>query len=289
LFESFLNYRSGRWVWIATGIVLLSVLGYVGQDLAVPPNGGSPYGYTSGTFGALLMVWLTWLGRRKRDYRSTLGTLKGWTSAHVYLGAALIVIATLHTGFQFGFNIHTFAYALMMIVCASGIYGVWGYLRYPSAINENSGGKTRSELFDELAEVDRKVLRSISSLDPEVQRVIEGALERTFIGQTFFDQLLAKDRSRILLPGLGIMPNQDMKALVIYLIDRAGLAHDPTEKERLQMLSSLIGRRARFLSRLRRDIQLVSLLRGWLVIHVPLALTTLAALLAHIVSVFVYW
>jgi hypothetical protein len=41
--------------------------------------------------------------------------------------------------------------------------------------------------------------------------------------------------------------------------------------------------------RLRREAQLAALLRVWLYVHVPLACALLAALLVHIVSVFLYW
>jgi hypothetical protein len=108
---------------------------------------------------AALIVWLIWLGRRKRDYGSKVGTVQGWTSAHVYLGTALIIVATLHTGFQFGWNLHTLAYTLMMIVILSGFFGIWAYARYPSRMTENTGGKSRPELYTEVAELDRQLQR----------------------------------------------------------------------------------------------------------------------------------
>ena len=63
--------------------------------------------------------------------------MQGWTSAHVYLGLAVWVLATLHCGLQFGWNIHTLAWALMTAVIASGIVGLYVYINYPVALSAN--------------------------------------------------------------------------------------------------------------------------------------------------------
>jgi NhaP-type Na+/H+ or K+/H+ antiporter len=68
------------------------------------------------SIGAVMIVWLSLLGIRKRVIGPKPFSLKGWTSAHVYLGLALIVVGTLDTGFQLGWIVHTLAWALMMIV-----------------------------------------------------------------------------------------------------------------------------------------------------------------------------
>jgi len=60
---------------------------------------------------------------RKRSFRSTIGTAIGWLSAHVYLGLAALLIATLHSGMHFGRNVHTVAYVLMCLVTLSGCWG----------------------------------------------------------------------------------------------------------------------------------------------------------------------
>ena len=102
--------------------------------------------------------------------------MQGWTSAHVYLGTALIIIATLHTGFQFGWNLHTLAYTLMMIVILSGFFGIWAYARYPSLMTENTGGKSRPELYTEISELDRQLQRIAEKGGPEVATAVASAL-----------------------------------------------------------------------------------------------------------------
>src|SRR5690606_30797663 len=100
---------------------LVSILLYAWPVYAEPRNGGTWQGYTLGTIGALLIGWLLWLGVRKRRYAKGSGTVQGWVSAHVYLGSALLVVATLHAGFQLGWNIHSLAYLLMVAVILSGM------------------------------------------------------------------------------------------------------------------------------------------------------------------------
>src|SRR5207247_2607886 len=118
---------------------------YALVDQQPRPGGGTALGYALGTVAALLIVWLTMLGLRKRVVGRARYSLKSWTSAHVYLGLSLITIATLHTGFQFGWNVHTLAYVLMMLVIASGIFGIVAYDRLPRALSANRGELTQPQ------------------------------------------------------------------------------------------------------------------------------------------------
>ncbi|MEY2721224.1 MAG: hypothetical protein RL597_669, partial [Pseudomonadota bacterium] len=122
--ESMLDYGNRRYLKVALGLCVVSIVAYAMHDPVSPPNGGPWLGYTLGGVGAALILWWAALGIRTRSYASSLGTVSGWTSAHVYLGVSLIVVATLHTGFHFGWNLHTLCYVLMLIVIASGIFGM---------------------------------------------------------------------------------------------------------------------------------------------------------------------
>jgi hypothetical protein len=54
-------------------------------------------------------------------------------------------------------------------------------------------------------------------------------------------------------------------------------------------LLQISGDKAVLLRRLQRDVQLQGLLQAWLYLHLPLSFALLAALVAHIFSVFYYW
>lgn len=63
---SFLKHRGFRWLWIALGLSLATIAGYLLIDQQPRPNGGTWYGYTLGTIGFGLIIWLSLLGVRKR-------------------------------------------------------------------------------------------------------------------------------------------------------------------------------------------------------------------------------
>ena len=52
---------------------------------------------------------------------------------------------------------------------------------------------------------------------------------------------------------------------------------------------SLLQRRMSHLDRMRRHMRIRGLLEVWLYVHVPVTFALLAALTAHIISVFYYW
>lgn len=95
--SSFISHARGLYFWLAAVLILGSIAAYAWYDPGQPQNGGTALGYTLGVIGTLMILWLLYLGRRKRNFNSNLGTVRGWVSAHVYFGCALLVIGTLHT------------------------------------------------------------------------------------------------------------------------------------------------------------------------------------------------
>src|SRR5215475_1818534 len=85
--QSFVNYRSFRYATLAAAATGIALLAYLVDRPRVPPNGGTWLGYTLGTLAALLIVFLSLFGIRKRSFHSRLGTAAGWLSAHVYLAS----------------------------------------------------------------------------------------------------------------------------------------------------------------------------------------------------------
>lgn len=287
--ETFLTHRSGRWAKWAVALIIASAIGYWAEDLRVPPNGGSVFGYTSGTIAAVLMLVLTYLGRRKRHYGSKLGTVKGWTSAHVYLGVALIGLTLLHSGFQVGWNWHTLAFALMLIVCFSGIYGVWAYQHYPALIDRNNLSQTRGALIDQLLALDQEIAASLTRHEPHIASMVQGSLERTALADRWLDILRGNDRSEVLLPGKGLVPNKDMTALIDYLIEQIEQGAQGDTALNLQSLITSLSERATLISRIKEDLRLVTLTRIWLIVHIPLAFAAVVAVIIHVIAVFLYW
>lgn len=272
--EGFLRHKRFRWLKIALVLSALAVLGYGLIDVQPRHNGGSWYGYTLGTIGVLLILWLTMLGVRKRAMTRGRWSLKAWTSAHVYLGLSLIVIATLHTGFQFGWNVHTLAYALMMLVILSGSYGIVVYAALPRELSDNSAGFTRPQMIDAVQKLDRQLQLSAQPLGVETTALVSLSLD----DNPFRGGLVARLSGRY--PRCGT--DRALRAL-------RNAAAAPSEADALEAVVKLLERKAAALDRIRRHMRIRALLEVWLYVHVPVTFALIAALAAHIVSVFFYW
>ncbi len=293
--ESILEYKGKRYLFVSIVLTLICVALYASQSNLHPANGGTWQGYTLGGIGTALIVWLMALGIRKRRYTSTLGPTSGWVSAHVYLGTALLVIATLHCAAQFGINIHTLAYALMTIVILSGFFGLYAYMRYPKIASENRLEKSRSALFEELSALNTGVRNISKKCDGEIQRIIESALERTSIGGGVISQLFALDFSQIVKydennqGSSTLVANNDQQIIIDIIAEKLPRARKQGQPAILQQMLSMLCRRQALLRRIRKDIQFQSLMKVWLLLHIPLSVALLFALAIHILSVFYYW
>ncbi len=274
--QSILIYRRFRYLKLALlGLVAAAVAYSVHTPLG-PPNGGTWLGYTLGGVSALLILWLMWFGIRKRRYGPGKVMLEAWLSAHVYFGLTLVVIATLHTGFQFGFNVHTLAYVLMLLVILSGIFGIYAYMRYPREMTKNRSGNTLREMILQIADIDRQCRDMAMNLADEINAVVFEASRNTRIGGGLIRQLSGHDPSCASTAALG----------QVHRLAAVATGEDATH---CRQLVALLSRKCELLRRARRDVRLQALMQVWLYLHVPLSFALIAALIAHVFAVFYYW
>lgn len=274
--RTILEYRHYRYLKLAALIALVSILAFAIVTTPVGRYGGTPMGYALGTVGAVLILWLMWFGVQKRRYRNSGGNLQGWLSGHVYLGATLIVVATLHSGFQVGWNLHTLAYVLMLAVIFSGFYGLYVYLRLPQLMTENLGEDTLDSLVQKIADLDRDTRKIAVSLPDNINQAVQESIQGTRIGGGVLQQLSGSARN---------CPTTRATTLIQASVRQL----KGPEAKRNNELYVLMLRKQKLVAQARMDVRYRAVLNFWLYFHVPLAFALLAALTAHIISVFFYW
>jgi len=274
--EGFLTHKGFRYLKVAFVVCLVAIVVYVIADANLRPNGGTWYGYTLGTISAGLIVWLMLLGIRKRAMTAGHWSLKAWTSAHVYLGASLLILATLHTGFQFGLNVHTLAYGLMVIVILSGFFGIYYYATVPRRMSDNRAHRSQKDMLDAIRALNRELREAATPLDQKYLADVKRAIRNTKLKPGLFQSIAGAQRA--------CATTKAAKRL-----RRAAEHADGEERRALENVVAILERKSALLLRTRRHIRNKTLLQLWLYFHVPLSFALLAALTAHIISVFFYW
>lgn len=273
-----LEYRRYRYLKMAVFVVLASIIAYAYQTAPVGRYGGTPVGYALGGVAAVFILWLMWFGVRKRQYKASRTTTQGWLSAHLYLGATLIVVATLHSAFQVGWNVHTLAYVLMLIVIASGFFGVYAYLRFPALQTDNLGEDTLESLLAKITDLNKTVARLGAEMPPNIAEAVNRSVHQTVIGGGVYGQMRRAH------------PNcPTNQAVTLIEAVNKGRAFKGEQAQILHKLYDAMLRKQKLVQRARRDIRFKAMMQLWLYMHVPMSFGLLAALIAHVFSVFFYW
>ena len=273
--SSFLAYKNYRWLKISILICVISAIGYWMTDFDPVRNGGTWYGYTLGTIGALLILWLSVLGIRKRAITQGHWSLKAWTSAHIYLGLSLLIVATLHTGFQFGMNVHTLSYGLMVFVILSGLLGIYFYAVIPRKMSTNRAEMSQQHMLDEVASLNTLLIDTAQPLRNDYIPIVEKAAHNTQLGGSIFWRISGQNKRCTTQKALTFFKQElrttenNMRSPVLDII-------------------SVLERKNALLGRIRKHIRYKALLQIWLFIHIPFTFALIAALAAHIISVFYY-
>jgi hypothetical protein len=95
-----------------------------GLDSTQWPGGNSLPGFTFGVAGGLIILFefLLWLRRKVRTWR--IGSAQTWLRAHIWLGMLCLPLLVLHSGLRLGGTLSTVLMALLVLVIASGIWGL---------------------------------------------------------------------------------------------------------------------------------------------------------------------
>ncbi|MEM9062353.1 MAG: hypothetical protein AAGD13_17985 [Pseudomonadota bacterium] len=279
---------SRLWLWIGIIISIAALAAYIAHNPPQGRDGSTIVGYGLGGLSALIVVYLSWLGVRKRRFASSTGRRRNVVSAHVFLGLTLIVTASLHTGFEFEWSVHTLSYVLLMIVILSGIWGITAYSGLPDKMGRNISEmvieKKRhdmselEQLEEDMDDLDRKLERSLQFLPDAFRAPIQLSLEKTKIGGGLFSILSGSSKR------CGTAKAYDQ---VREMVDQGDWNEE--QRKRVSELVADLSRKRELAACLRRDGRYRGLLTLWLWFHVPLTVALLVTLIIHVVLVFFYW
>lgn len=269
-----LEHERYLYLKLAGVLMVLAALAYLLHRPALGPYGGTWLGYALGTVAALILVGQLWYGVRRNAFGGR-GTLRGRLSAHAYLGASLVVLATLHGGFQFGWNVHTLAYALMLAAIATGVWGLLAYLRLPRLMTENMGEDSLDTLLLKIADLDELARLNALQLPDEVNAIVARARRETFIGGGVFRQLSGRH------------PDCPTTSAVRRL-GELGRNLEAGQSKIHRELYAVMHMKEMLVARARQDVAYRARLEFWLYFHIPLSIAAAAALAAHVFSVFFY-
>ena len=83
----------------------------------------------------------------------------------------------------------------------------------------------------------------------------------------------------------------DISVYRVRRAEDADAAHATASLDRMHFRRLIVrlNRKVELLDRARKDIRFQALMRVWLLFHIPISFALFAALLAHVVSVFLFW
>jgi len=253
-------------------VAAVAALAYLWHSPAGGPAGDTWLGYTLGIASASQVLWLAYFGIRKRRYAGGRVDLRTWLAAHIYLGILVVVLATLHSGFRIGSNLHGLTWLLLVLTVCSGIFGLQAYIRYPRLISGNRAGIAFDTLLAQIADLDSEMRTAVMLMGDDLSQGIHAVAQTTAVGGNIWQRLGGR------IPDC---PTTRMRQQIETRLH----APDADASAPLRHLLGLLTRKESLLSRARRELQLLAWLQVWLFVHIPLSCGLLAAIAAHVVAV----
>jgi hypothetical protein len=266
--ETFFSHEKFRWLKFALIACALLILSYVFTKPDRGAHGGSVYGYVVGGLCTIAIIYLMWFGIRKRSYHSHRTTVKGWLSAHVWIGLLLLIAVPLHSGFEMGLNIHGLTYFLMVVIVVSGIWGAVNYKTLAPQIESHRGAGNFKSLIEQIY-AQAKALDDLSSDKSDLFLKFRDSIEPKWPLSIWQLLWLPSDE-----------PQKDAQNRITALPD--------TERADAITALQITERKREIIALVAREAKTGIKLKVWLLLHLPLSFALLIAVVTHIVVVLVY-
>jgi hypothetical protein len=114
------------WVLFVVAATVGATVWYVAEFLLARPwpGGASRPGLTFGILGGLIILFEAFLWVRKKIRAWRIGRAQVWLRAHIWLGLLCVPLLLYHSGFRWGGALSTVLLVLLLVVVASGVWGL---------------------------------------------------------------------------------------------------------------------------------------------------------------------
>ncbi len=278
------NRRGGNFYGYSLLFIAMGI-GWLARDKGLV-NPGDGLGYWLGIFGSSMMLSLLLYPYRKRiKPLQILGTTTQWFRSHMILGLVGPLLVLYHCNFQLGSFNSRVALFCMLVVAASGVFGLHFYARVHRGLygRKTSLDELRGDLAESLesshgmATLMPKLMSELESLSAEIQG--DNITRSLGIGAS----LMWTFRQYLIWISLSWTAHRELRV-------RAALS--PTVARnfwRLKKMSSVyIQNYVRLMGRVAQFTLYEKLFSVWHVLHLPLFYMMVLSALLHVLAVHMY-
>ncbi len=260
------------WFVAFFGLALGGLLVFGVLDVLYGWSPGDTAGLIFGGLATALMAIEVLYALRRRLLLKPLNTGQAWLQVHVYGGTLAALLVLIHIGFRWPHGLFGLALLLLTVLTTiSGLFGVVLQKTVPTTLTSSIGVEAIYERIPEMvADLRAQADETIKGASDMLQRFYGSHVQPALAGPAVsFAYLMDVHTGRERLV-------TDFKGIQSFLAGE--------DKTRADQLQQLVTRKMD----LEAHYTWQNVLRGWLLLHVPLAMLLVAAIVAHIAAVWRY-
>ena len=257
-----------RYFLVFGWLALVSLVFYIVVRLIWGWSPAEPAGLAFGIAAAVLMTLEVLYALRRRLLIRPLNTGQKWLQAHVYGGVLAALFVLIHAGFRWPHGTFGFVLlALTLLVTLTGVLGVIGQKIVPPTLANMGTEAIYERIPEQVATLREEATQAVTGASDRLQRFYGSHVQPALAGPAMAWSYLVDVRS-----------DRDRR---IAEFDSLRSFVDDADRLRLEQLQTLLVKKID----LEAHYTWQTVLRWWLLVHVPAAMLLYAILVGHIAAV----